>query len=65
MGRQWHFAMDESDEKLFMQYLKENGYVVVPLADSNGNFIHHTDIMAGHILILFMKRNGGKFLWQS
>ena len=28
MGRQWHFAMDESDEKLFMQYLKENGYVV-------------------------------------
>ena len=33
MGRQWHFAMDESDEKLFMQYLKENGYVVVPLAE--------------------------------
>ena len=28
MGRQWHFAMDESDEKLFTQYLKENGYVV-------------------------------------
>ena len=28
MGRQWQFAMDESDEKLFMQYLKENGYVV-------------------------------------
>lgn len=28
MGRQFHFAMDEADEKLFMEYLKENGYVV-------------------------------------
>lgn len=28
MGRQYHFAMDETDEKLFMQYLKESGYVV-------------------------------------
>lgn len=28
MGRQYHFAMDETDEKLFMEYLKENGYVV-------------------------------------
>ena len=28
MGRQYNFAMDEADEKLFMKYLKENGYVV-------------------------------------
>ena len=26
MGRQYNFAMDETDEKLFMQYLKESGY---------------------------------------
>ena len=28
MGRQYNFAMDETDEKLLMQYLKESGYVV-------------------------------------
>ncbi|MDE6568712.1 MAG: hypothetical protein K2K70_13420 [Lachnospiraceae bacterium] len=28
MGRQYNFAMDEADEKLFMKYLRENGYVV-------------------------------------
>lgn len=28
MGRQYNFAMDEIDEKLFMAFLKEKGYVV-------------------------------------
>ena len=28
MGRQYHFAMEGADEKLFMEYLKDNGYIV-------------------------------------
>ncbi|MCM1183968.1 MAG: hypothetical protein NC337_11400 [Roseburia sp.] len=28
MGKQFHFAMDETDENLFMKYLRENRYAI-------------------------------------